>query len=294
LGASQQAVKRGSEMRTYGLLTVVFLIATGVTAATAQQIGSGGQIAAFNATLIPSRLPRDRLAPIEIRTEGKFRATAANHLAQLNSLEMAINRHGQLFTKGLPVCRMRSLIATSTHDALAACGNALVGHGRVSARNFLPEQPSFVLRATTLAFNGRQRHGGTQFLFHVHGESPWPFTIIIPVKVHRERRGDFETFLFAKMPPIARRWAYLTKFKFTIGRRFMSDGKEHSLLQASCPAPQGSNAVIFPFAQATYRFRTTKTLRTTLVGGCHVSKESSETARPLLNPRATADPAHSY
>jgi hypothetical protein len=189
-------------------------------------------------------------------------------------MEIAINRHGQLFTAGLPACGMQSLVATSAEDALAACGAALIGHGRIRTKNFFPEQPSFVFRATILAFNARGKNGGTQILVHVHAKKPLPFTLVVPVVVRRKTRGTFGTTLFARMPGIARRWAYLTKFEFTIGRRFSSYGKENSLLSASCPAPQSLDSIVFPFAKARYRFRTTKTIDTILIDGCQVSSET--------------------
>jgi hypothetical protein len=261
-----------SEMKKLGLLVTLCLIAVGVTVAAAQQVGSEGQIASFNAKLSPSRLPRHRLVPVLIRTEGEFEATPENHLAQLKSLEIAVNHHGQMFTKGLSVCHLRQLVATTTKDALAACKPALVGHGRLRASSFFPEQPTAQFKATILAFNGRRQGGGTRIFLHVHGSVPEPYTVIIPIEVRRTE-GTFGTAFFARMPGFARRWAYLTKFRFVIGRRFKVAGKERSFLRASCPAPEGFDGAVFPFARATYRFLTTKTLRTTLVGGCRVRKE---------------------
>lgn len=251
------------------MLVALCLLTVGVPIAPAEKVGSEGQVAAFNAKLSPSRLPRHRLAPVLIRTEGEFEATPENHLAQLKSLEVAVNRHGKLFTKGLPICRLNELVASTTKAALAACKGALVGHGRLRATSFFPEQPTAQFKATVLAFNGRRKGGGTRIFLHVHGSVPAPYTVVIPIEVRRTR-GTFGTSFFARMPGFARRWAYLTKFRFVIGRRFMAGGKEQSFLRASCPAPQGFDGAAFPFARATYRFLTTKTLRTTLVGDCHV------------------------
>lgn len=254
------------------LLIALGLIAVGVAVAPAAQVGSEGQVASFEAKLSPGSLPRDRLVPVQIRAEGEFLATPENHLAQLVSIELAVNRHGKLITKGLPVCHMSQLVATSTQGALAACRGALLGHGGIRATTSFPEQRRGHYTAAILAFNGMRAGGATRIFLHVHGEVPGPFTVIIPIEVKRTQ-GTFGTQFFARMPAFARRWAYLTKFRFVIGRRFMADGKKQSVLRASCPAPKGLNGAIFPFARATYRFQTTKTLRTTLVGGCHVRKE---------------------
>lgn len=240
--------------------------------AVAQQVGSEEQIASFRAKLSPGALPRHELIPVFIRAEGEFLATPENHLAQLESIEVQLNRHGKFFTKGLPTCRYRQLLATTSQQALKACGRALVGHGLIRSTTAFPEQARQHYLAKMLAFNGKRRGGGTVIYLHVHGNTPNPYTVVVPIKVMRTPGGTFGTTLVAEMPGFARRWAYLTKFRFVIGRRFTVNGKELSFLRASCPAPKGLNGAVFPFARATYRFLTTKTLRTTIVGGCHVRK----------------------
>jgi len=259
-------------MKKTALLVAFCVIAVGVAIASASQVGSEGQVASFRARLTPSSLPRDQLIPVQIRAEGEFLATPENHLAQLTSLEIGINRHGQLFTKGLPICRTSQLVANTTQGALAVCRSALIGHGLISATTAFPEQGRSHFKAPILVFNGRRPGGGTRIFLFVHGSAPGPFTVVIPIEVRRTH-GTFGTTFFARMPGFARRWAYLTKFRFVVGRQFTTEGKRRSVLQASCPAPKGLNGAIFPFARATYRFLTTKTLRTTLVGGCHVRKE---------------------
>jgi hypothetical protein len=177
-----------------------------------------------------------------------------------------------MFTDGLPTCGYGQLVATDSQTARKECGDALVGHGILTATTAFAEQKRTHSRAVILAFNGRPHGGGRVIYLHIHGQSPGPFTVVIPIKVRRTR-GTFGTSFFAVMPGYARRWAYLTKFRFVIGRHFTVDGRDQSFLMASCPAPKGLNGAVFPFARSVYRFMTTKTLRTTLVGGCHVRKE---------------------
>lgn len=239
------------------------------TLALGAQVGSEGQVASFEAKLSPSALPRDRLAPVKIRVEGEFMATPDNHLAQLSSLEIAVNRHGKLNTNGLPGCRMRQLVATSPKQALAVCGRALIGKGVISSTIVFPEQDRVHFRAPIFAFNGHWKGGRGRVFLYIHGVMTGPFTLVIPIEVRRSS-GTFGTIFYADMPGIAKRWAYLTKFRFVIGRRFWEDGRRKSAVVASCPAPQGLNGALFPFARATYRFTATKTLRTTLIGGCRV------------------------
>lgn len=256
-------------MKWLAVLTVALLCTACAGLAFGVQVGSDGQVASFEAKLSPSALPRDHLAPVKIRVEGEFMATPENNLAQLRSVEVGINRHGKLNTNGLSSCRMAQLVATSSKTALANCGPALLGKGVIRSTTDFPEQARYHLQAPILAFNGRWHGSRGRVFLHIHGSIPNPFTVVIPIDVHRSD-GTFGTTFFAEMPGFARRWAYLTKFRFVIGRRFWDDGRRKSALAASCPAPKGLNGALFPFARATYRFVSTKTLRTTLVGGCRV------------------------
>src|SRR6188472_1366 len=258
-------------MRRLMVLSAIFLTTVCTALALGAQVGSDGQVASFEAKLSPGALPRDRLAPVKIRVEGEFMATPENKLAQLRSLEIAVNRHGKLNTDGLPGCRMKQLVATTSKDALTMCGPALLGKGIITSTIAFPEQKRVHFRAPILAFNGHWKDGHGRVYLHVHGVITGPFTIVIPIDVRRTD-GTFGTIFHADMPGIAKRWAYLTKFRFVIGRRFGDDedGRKESIVLASCPAPKGLNGALFPFARATYRFMTTKTLRTTLVGGCRV------------------------
>lgn len=257
-------------MKRFALLIALALIAIGAAIASGAQVGSEGQVASFEAKLSPPELPRHRLAPVKIRVEGEFMATPENRLAQLRSLEIAVNRHGKLNTNGLPSCRMQQLVATTTKAALAVCRAALIGRGVISSTIAFPEQKRIHFSAPILAFNGNWSGGGHGRVYlYVHGVITGPFTIVIPIDV-RKSAGTFGTTFYADMPGIAKRWAYLTKFRFVIGRRFWADGRMKSAVVASCPAPKGLNGALFPFARATYRFTKTKTLRTTLIGGCRV------------------------
>lgn len=259
-------------MRRLLILSAICLATVCTTLALGAQVGSDGQVASFSAKLSPGALPRDHLAPVKIGIEGEFMATPENKLAQLRSLEIAVNRNGKLNTNGLPSCRIDQLVSTSSKTALAMCGPALLGKGVISSTIVFPEQKRVHFSAPILAFNGKWKNGRGRVYLHVHGEIPGAFTIVVPIDVRRST-GTFGTILHADMPGIAKRWAYLTKFRFVIGRRFWDDGRKKSAVLASCPAPKGLNGALFPFARATYRFTTTKTLRTTLVGGCKVREQ---------------------
>jgi hypothetical protein len=148
-------------MKKIILLCAACLVAVAVTAASASQVGSEGQVASFEAKLNPGSLPRTHAAPVQIRLQGEFKASPENHLAQLSSLEIGVNRHGKLITKGLPTCRVSQIEAATTQTALDVCGGALMGHGTITSTTAFPEQARGHFKATVLAFNGRRTGGGT-------------------------------------------------------------------------------------------------------------------------------------
>lgn len=104
--------------------------------------------------MAPSSLPRHALAPVAVSFGGRISSLTPGEPPQLRRLTIAINRHGRLFTRGLPVCRLREIEPSITREALAACRPALVGAGRFSANVNLPEQSPFPSKGKLLAFNG--------------------------------------------------------------------------------------------------------------------------------------------
>jgi hypothetical protein len=257
-------------MKRLALFIGVALLILTVAVASAELVGSADQVVSFDAQIRPVRLLRHEEMPITIRAHGSLRPTAKKVLARVNSLEIEINRHGKLFMAGLPICHLKQLVATSVRDALAACGPALVGHGKIGAKQVFPEQGVFLIKGSLLMFNGLDQGERVIFL-HVHSISP-PTTIIVPFKV-RQTHGTFGTILTAHISKFLNKWLYLSRFEFVLGRTFGFRGKEHGFVQATCPAPHGSDTAIVPFARVTFQFPTTKTLRTTLVRACRVRDE---------------------
>jgi hypothetical protein len=257
-------------MKRLALVIGVALPVLLVAVASAELVGSADQVVSFDAQIRPVRLLRHDELPITIRAHGSLRPTAKKVLARVNSLQIEINRHGKLFMAGLPICHLKQLVATFVRNALAACGPALVGHGKIGAKQVFPEQGVFPIKGSLLMFNGRYKGERVIFL-HVHSVSP-PSTIIVPFKI-RQTQGTFGTVLTAHISKFLNRWLYLSRFEFVLGRKFAYRGKEHGYVQATCPAPHGSDTAIVPFARVTFQFPATKTLRTTLVRACRVRNE---------------------
>lgn len=257
-------------MKRMALLFGLAVLALGGAVASAELVGSADQIVSFDAQISPAKLLRDEPMPITIRAHGTLKPTAKKVLARVSSLRIEINRHGKILMAGLPSCRFQQLVATSRRSAIDTCGAALVGHGEIGAKQIFPEQGVFLLKGSLLMFNGRYQGNRVIFL-HVHSVQP-PSTVIVPFRVIRTH-GTFGTTLLAHISQFLNRWLYLSHFKFVLGREFAYRGQDRGFVQATCPAPHGSDTAIVPFARVTFEFPTTKTLRTTLVRACYVREE---------------------
>ncbi len=257
-------------------LTRAFLWAAGIAAllaapAWAVSNGEGDLVLTFEGGIRPTVLPRHRRAPVRVWVSGSVRTTSGDveRVPQVRRIEVAINRHGRLDDRGLPVCRPRQVRKAKEAKAKRACGAALVGRGRVAVQVRLDNQAPSLVRARLLAFNGPTRNGRKLILAQAYSRRP-PASIIFTFTVER-RHGTFGTVLSTTLAPAVREWAYLTSFQMTLGRRYVYRGQEHSFVSAACPAPAGFDSAPYPFAEASYRLADGRTFEMSQATRCRVA-----------------------
>jgi hypothetical protein len=220
-------------------------------------------------SLAPKALPRKGSAPVSVTLAGKISATHKGPLPQLRKISFAINSFGHLDLAGLPVCRIGHIQPSSNAEALAACGESLIGTGDFAANVKLPEQTPFPSKGKILAFNGRLR-GKPAILAHVYGTQPASISYVLPFEVtHTD--GTYGTLLKANLPRIAGEWGNITSVGMTLGRLYRSHGGPHSYLSAGCPAPAGFPGAVFPLARTSFEFAGGLSLKTTLNRSCKVA-----------------------
>jgi hypothetical protein len=222
----------------------------------------------FNGGISPSKLPRTELAPVTVSMGGKISTTDRTVPPKLERIVLQINSHGRLETKGLPVCSLAKLNSLASAQAKQLCEGALVGHGNVTSRVYLPGQGAFATSGNLLAFNGRL-HGHQAVLAQVSSGAPLPLTYVIGFEV-KKSAGTFGTSLVGTLPPIASEYGYISAFSLALSRRYEANGQKRSFASASCPAPAGFPGASFPFAKASYAFADGRTLGATLVRDCKV------------------------
>ncbi len=252
-------------------LAICILALLGAGVAQGELAQNGNLLVSLNGRITPRALPRVALAPVAVQVKATVRTSDGASPPPLRQITIAINRHGKLSSAGLPVCPAGLIQSTTSDQALARCGPALVGRGSLSARVVLPQISPFPAQGRLLAFNGRL-HGKPVILAHIYGADPVPTTFVLPFTIDHPRTGTFGTILSAKLPPIAANWGYVTDLQLTIHRRYRFEGGLHSFLSANCPVPQGFPGAVFTFARGTYLFANGQTLGTTLTRACWVKR----------------------
>jgi hypothetical protein len=246
----------------------VALLAVFASAGRAETQIKDGVKVSVTGKLRPTVLPRRGAAPIQIRLGGQISLVGPGALPKLTKLTIELNRHGHLDTRGLPSCRILDIRPSTSREALAKCGAALVGEGSFSANVKLPEQSPFPSDGKVLAFNGRYR-GRPAILAHIYGTTPLPTSYVLPFKIGHTS-GAFGTVLEAEFPAVTGEWGYVTGLSMNLHRRFAYRGRTRGYLSAGCPAPEGLTLVPFPLARTSFEFDSGLTISTTLNRTCRV------------------------
>lgn len=250
------------------LAALVALLAFGAVAQ-GEVTSDGDLIGSFEGGITPQRLPRSGGAPVTVRVAGNVKTTHGLRLPQLRKISVAINRAGQLYDKGLPVCRVSSIQPATEQEAKRRCASSIVGDGHVTLVVRLPSQADYVSRNNLLAFNGPRRHGHKLILAQVYSKNP-PGAIILTFTV-KKHPGVYGNVIETELPKYAEGWAYLTQFEMNLGRTYTYRGKQRSYVSAACAAPKGFPGAVFPFAKASYLFGTGQVLTTKIVRSCKVA-----------------------
>jgi len=258
---------RAVSLTAAALAAAVFLVPIASQSADAEQTQRGDVRSWLNGELRPLHLPRDHPAPIAIHLEGGLRAVNGSPLPRVARLEFGLPPLGVLSTRGLPVCPARRIRNLKSREALAACGGALVGRGRLSSIVDLPNQPPFPVAARLLAFNSRigKRRA---VLLHAGTENP-PTSSLLPMLLSRGS-GRLGTALVGQVSAALGPWPRLRRYSITLFRRYRYRGKLRSYLSGSCPVPPALNGASFSFARASYTFAEGGQISISIPRTCHV------------------------
>jgi hypothetical protein len=240
-------------LRTLAALAVLAAL-LGAVVARADSVAGNNVRIGFRAWILPKELPRADPSAVSLHLSGRVYPIGGRRPSALERVTIQINRHAVFSTRGLPRCRRGRLTATRTRKAIAVCGAALIGRGRV------------------LAFNSTL-HGRRAVALQISGIDPVPTTTVLVARLTGSGRtpGQFGSELTIRMPRIGDEWGYVTGFDLTLHRRYRYRGRAMSVVKASCPAPAGFDRVPFRAARGTFELADGQVLTRTLSGSCRAA-----------------------
>ena len=242
-------------MKAKAALATLLIACLALASLTQAEVSQQGNLrVTYNGAISPTKLPREGSAPVRVKVSAAVSSTkAGRNPPQLQTIAIAINRHGILDSTGLPVCELREIQPSTTAKALEECRASLVGAGSFEAKVLLPQQSPFPSAGKLHAYNGTYK-GKPAILAHVYGTDPAPTSFTLPFVIKRSQ-GAFATTLTTNLPQVTSEWGYVTGLSLDLHRTYRYRGKARSYLSASCPAPKGFPGASFSFAKVSFGFK---------------------------------------
>ncbi|MGA8747037.1 MAG: hypothetical protein WB507_14400 [Solirubrobacterales bacterium] len=256
-----------SRIAKRGFLVAVAMLALLAGRSQAEQHQSGDLIAFMRGGIAPRALPRTHSAPVAVRLQAGIRTADRLPLPRVSAIRLELAWRGALDTRGLPICPRWRLRSVDSRQALAACGSALVGRGRLYDRVFIPGQSPFGLHAHLLVFNGKTAQGRPAVWVHAYTTNP-PVSFVLPFHV-RHQPGPFRTALVSIVPHSVGPWPRFAHFQVVVGRHFSYKGQMHSYISASCPVPPHFTEGFLSFARATFNLSEGDQVQAEAVRSCY-------------------------
>lgn len=216
------------------LVAAALLALLGAGTAEALRIRAGDLVVIGNGGFRPTKLPKNRDAPITIYGGGRVETVSGNLPPTLRKISFEFDRHGSVQTKGLPVCTAGRLEATTVKGARNLCPGSIVGKGYGKALINFPEQKPFPVSSPITVFNGPRNGGNPTVFAHAYITVPVPTTYVVKVVIEKINNGLYGYRTKARIPRIANGAGIPIAGRLRIGRRWTHKGVRHSYVNARC------------------------------------------------------------
>jgi hypothetical protein len=212
-------------------------LGTLVIAATALAIRLefGNVVVTADGGFSPRTLPKHGYAPIKLHGYGKIGTKDGSPPPILEQIILWFDKHGEVETRGLPICTPAKLAATTTKQARKLCPGAIVGTGFGKAVVNFPEQGPIPAGSPITIFNAAPKNGNPTILAHAHLDVPAPTTFVVPIEIQKVHAGRYGFKTVAKIPKIAGGYGTPIYGRLTIGREWNYKGQRLSYANAGCP-----------------------------------------------------------
>lgn len=214
---------RVSGMRRVIPLVVLLVGLLGVGSAQGITVAKPGIEATVTATIAPTRLPKDRTAPVTLALDGHVthsdRTTCEGSCAHLRTIEVRLDRQVGVDTEGLPTCQVNDVKGYSPSQARRKCGRALIGSGTTTETVQFPEVAPFTVSTEQLFFNAGK--SGAVLMYNYSSQ-------------YGSSAGRVGTIRHLKLRPNSGGPAAEVSFRFTFGKTWSYKGERHSYMNGSC------------------------------------------------------------
>lgn len=184
--------------------------------------------------VVPTRLPRDHVAPVKAFFHGSIKALDGTRPSPLTQLVLEIDKHSLAVTEGLPKCTIGKLKATTTKQARSLCPGAIVGTGFGTVLTELPEQPPIKTSSPLTIFNGPEKDGNPTAIGHAYLTYPAPATYLVQSEIEKIHHGRYGYRIEVNFPKIVNWNGSPISGRLTINRRWHYRGRALSYANASC------------------------------------------------------------
>jgi hypothetical protein len=196
----------------------------------------------FNGGFSPSKLPKNKLAPISLNASGKIKTKDGSHPPALKQVIVETDKNGAINVKGLPKCTSGKLQSRDTKAAEKACKSAIIGTGQTKVEVQFPEQAPIEVDSKLIVFNGGYSGGTTTLFIHAYFSAPVTGAIVTTVKIKKHKNGRYGLKSVATIPKIAGGSGSVKSFNLNITKKGVltakcADGK----LQAHATAMFADN-----------------------------------------------------
>jgi hypothetical protein len=216
-------------------LLAALLVLAIAGSATAIVLRAGNLVVTTDGGFTPKTLPKKGFAPIKLHGFGNIATQDGTPPPVLETVTIWFDKHGDVETRGLPVCTPGKLAATTTEQARQLCPGSIVGKGVGKAVVIFPEQPPIPASSPITLFNAAPKHGNPVVLAHAHLTVPGPTTFVVPIEIQRVNSGRYGFKTVAKIPKIAGGSGIPLYARLTVGREWKYKGKTLSYANAGCP-----------------------------------------------------------
>jgi hypothetical protein len=217
------------------LVLAAVLACFGAASALALRLQVGNIIVVGDGNFSPTTLPKHKLAPIELHGYGKIETADGSLPPILKQLVFWFDKHGGVETRGLAICPMRKLIATTPSRARKNCSDAIVGTGFGKAVVNFPEQAPIPASSPLTLFNAPPLHGNPAVYVHAYTTVGGPSTFVISVEIQKVHDGRYGFKTVANIPKIVNGYGTPISGRLRIGKKWSYRGQRLSYANASCP-----------------------------------------------------------